>query len=71
MDILIFKTNVSGKINIDEVRPHLDSLSGLQRYTFDLDDIDKILRVEAHNVSPRKVESVIKEAGYHCEELPD
>lgn len=71
MDILIFKTNVSGKNNVNEVSPHLESLNGIQRYTFDLDDIDKVLRVEARGLSSQKIESVIKKAGYHCEELPD
>jgi len=71
MDILVFKTDVRSKEHTNKISPHLNSIDGIIRWNFDLDDRDKILRVEAKNLSAVTVEMTLNRAGYSCEELPD
>jgi hypothetical protein len=71
MDILIFKTNLLNPQVVDRIKPHIQNISGIRRWNVDLQDIDKVLRIEAQNVSPRRVEMVLQRAGYYCEELAD
>ncbi|HAX48848.1 MAG TPA: hypothetical protein PK605_01220 [Ignavibacteria bacterium] len=71
MEILVFRTGVKDPVHIGEVAPHLNSLSGIYKWNFDLDDTDNILRVESAGISPRQIESVLEGMNYYCEELPD
>ncbi|HVK46884.1 MAG TPA: hypothetical protein VM488_03555 [Pseudobacter sp.] len=71
MEVLVFKTSVRNRTNVQSVSAALDSLSGVLKWNFDLQDADNILRVEARELSPRNVELVLQYAGFACEELPD
>lgn len=71
MDILVFKTNIRYKKHIKSLKPHLENIDGITRWNFDLHDEDNILRIEASNVVPASIESLLRNVGYHCEELPD
>ena len=69
MEVLVFKTNLRFKKQINAVTPHINNLHGITRWNVDLDDIDRVLRIESDNLSPRKVEVTLQQAGYFCEEL--
>jgi hypothetical protein len=69
MEVLIFKTNLRFKKQIDAVTPHINNLQGIARWNVDLDDVDKILRIESVDLCPRSVEATLQQAGYFCEEL--
>ena len=69
MEVLVFKTNLRFKKHISAVTPHINNLNGITRWNVDLDDIDSVLRIESDNLSPRKVEATLQQAGYFCEEL--
>ena len=69
MEVLIFKTNLRFKKQINAVTPHINTLQGIARWNVDLDDTDKILRIESIDLSPRSVEATLQQAGYFCEEL--
>lgn len=71
IDILIFRTNVHDKEIMNRAVAHLESLNGIKKLTFDLDDIDKVLRIEAVGLPPEKVESAMSSAGFYCEEMND
>lgn len=71
MEILVFKTNLRYKKHIEQVLPHIGALPGIQKWNVDLHDKDKILRIEALDLSPRTVENILQQAGYYCEELED
>ena len=71
MQILVFKTNIRYKKHVTMVEPHLNRTKGILRWNVDLDDKDKILRIEAGNLHPQAVEAAVKDAGYFCEELKD
>lgn len=69
MEVLVFKTNLHDKNQITEVTPHINNLNGITRWNVDLDDIDKVLRIESENLCARTVETTLQQAGYLCEEL--
>lgn len=70
MEVLVFKTNLRFKKQITAVTPHINNLQGITRWNVDLDDKDKVLRIESADLCPRTVEATLQQAGYHCEELP-
>lgn len=69
MEVLVFKTNLRFKKQITAVTPHINNLHGIARWNVDLDDVDKVLRIESDNLNPRIVETTLQRAGYLCEEL--
>jgi hypothetical protein len=71
MDILVFKTNIRFKKHINSISPHLQGINGIVEWNVDLKDRDKILRVKGLDVIPASIETLVKGAGYYCEELRD
>ena len=71
MEVLIFKTNIRYKKQINAVRRHIDGEPQIIRWNIDLHDFDKILRVETVDLHPAKIERLVKSAGYSCEELKE
>ena len=69
MEVLVFKTNLRFKKQITEVTPHINNLHGIARWNVDLDDVDKVLRIESENLCARTVETTLQQAGFNCEEL--
>lgn len=67
----IFKTNIQQGSQCDDIieiiRKHYPSY----KINFDLDDCDKILRVEALHINNKDVISFLEESGVYCEVLPD
>ena len=69
--IEVFKTNVE---TIDESKIVLGVLA--EKFpeltiNFDLEDCDKILRVEGNNLIIEQIISIIKAEDFYCEVLPD
>jgi copper chaperone len=71
MEVLVFKTNIRYKKQVQTIVTQLNGLEGILRCNVDLYDKDKILRIEASDLSPRVIEHTLLEAGYFCEELID
>ena len=71
VEILVFKTNIQLKEDIEKIVLTLNEDIRIKRWTVDREDCDKVLRVEASHMSPTDVIELIKKAGYACEELPD
>jgi len=70
-DILVFKTNIKYKKQINAVRRHIESKPQIIKWNVDLHDIDKILRIESLDLHPAIIESLVQKAGYYCKELKD
>jgi len=51
------------------VAPLLTAFPTIRQWNFDLDDRDKVLRIESTELNPGSVESLLLRAGFHCEEL--
>ncbi len=69
MNILIFVTSVEKPEQVSEVKPLLTAVPAISQWNFDLEDCDNILRIEAKDVSPRYIESILHTAGFDCREL--
>jgi hypothetical protein len=71
MNILVFKTKLEDIKQVRKLSHHLKNLQGVYKWNVDLQDCDKILRIEADGITPHSVEKVLQEAGYYCVELED
>jgi len=71
MQILIFKTNISDAIQLEKIKPVLNEVPSILRWTIDQDDCDKVLRIEANNLNCTEIINKIIQNGFFCEELRD
>ncbi len=71
MEILILKTNIRNRRHVKAVAPLLDARENISRWNIDLNDIDKVLRIESTEIEITEVVQLIQEAGFYCEELAD
>ena len=70
MELFIFKTNIQTNQQVYRLKPILESHSHISRWTVDMDDIDKVLKVEADtNCCQEELIKLIKSQGIYCEEL--
>ncbi|MXV15693.1 hypothetical protein [Hufsiella ginkgonis] len=69
--ILVFKTNVKNRRQVQKVQQLLFPLSSVTRWNFDLEDCDRVLRVIANDIPPRYIEELLTTAGIYCRELED
>lgn len=69
--VLVFKTSVASLLDLCRIQPLLDALiQADERWNFDLDDCDRILRIEGDTPAIAVIQTLAR-AGFHCEELPD
>jgi len=69
MEILVFITSVENPEQVSEVQPLLTAVPAINGWNFDLDDRDNILRIEANDIPPGYIESLLQTAGFACREL--
>lgn len=68
----MFKTSVRTDYGVNQVAPLLNQLlTPADRWNFDLEDCDHILRVEAQAVTPSVIIDRLQQAGFLCAELED
>ncbi len=67
--IEVFKTNVQLEEQVECIMASLIQLFSSLKINFDLDDCDKILRVEGHEFSIDHIRETIQALGYTCEVL--
>ena len=69
MIVEVFKTNVNevalSEVLIRQVLNHFPE----SRVNFDMEDCDRILRVEAAHIVPEKIIEILNTNGYSCEVL--
>lgn len=65
----IFKTNVQEQLHAQALLRLLHLNLPNHRMNFDLDDCDKILRVEGKEVEPEKILHLVSETGFTCTRL--
>ena len=71
MNILIFKTNIRLKKDLQVVRPFLAACVSIIQWNVDRQDIDNVLRIVSTSNEPLPIIKTINDAGYYCEELAD
>ena len=66
MMIEVFSTNVDDAENANMLISMIADHFPACNINFDLDDCDKILRVEGNDFRPAKIVSLVKQNGFHC-----
>lgn len=69
MNIHVFKTNIINSTHVQQLSNHISSIDGIAKWNVDLHDCDKVLRVEANDLTPDAIATVVQMAGYYCVEL--
>jgi hypothetical protein len=67
--VTVFKTNVLTTDSAQAVLGHLSKLFPLHRINFDLDDCDRILRIEGLKINCALVIEQLKQNNFSCELL--
>jgi hypothetical protein len=67
--IYVFKTSVRTKIQAKKLKQHIDKLLPNNKWSFDLENCDTILRIDGgENVVP-KIKRLLDKHSFACEEL--
>lgn len=69
MQVLVFKTNLNNTRQVHHLEPLLNVHPHIRQWNVDLEDCDKILRIESENLKERDVEQMVSGIGYWCEAL--
>lgn len=69
--IYVFKTSVNTKKDVRQLKPLLNKLLLQAEWNFDLQDCDRILRIDSQKENSEAAIKVLKGKGFDCEELPD
>jgi hypothetical protein len=70
-DVLVFKTNIKSKKDVEKIAPVLNQLIGRTKWNIARDDIDKVLRIQTSAFQAEDIIYAVNQAGYFCQELPD
>ncbi|HTD94277.1 MAG TPA: hypothetical protein VK644_10710 [Chitinophagaceae bacterium] len=70
MPILVFKTNIRYKKDLQKITPALNMVPGIRRWNIDRQDVDKVLRIEAVTADTGELIKTLNREGFTCEELP-
>lgn len=72
MKLLIFKTNIENRLKAKRVSSIFAYSPKIFDWSIDLEDIDKVLRIEADDQSSeREIIEMLATCGLQCETLPD
>ena len=71
MNVLVFQTTVRDKTDISKLQPYIDDVVKDSKWNFDLEDSDKIFRVETDDNLNNSLVFLFNANGYSCEELED
>ncbi len=69
--IYVFKTSVKTKKDVRQLKSLLNELLKQAKWNFDLEDCDKILRIDSQTEISQPVIKLLQNIGFDCEELPD
>lgn len=67
--IYIFKTSVKTSIRVKQLKPHIDTILPAEKWNFDLQDRDKILRIDSEEDVAMAVINLLKNHKFSCKEL--
>jgi hypothetical protein len=67
--IYVFKTSVKTKIQAKKLEPHIDKILPLAKWNFDLEDCDKILRIDCEENIVLRIIDLLNIHKFYCEEL--
>ncbi|WP_444660042.1 hypothetical protein [Flavobacterium columnare] len=69
--IYVFITSVKTEQEVGQLKPHLNDLLKQAKWNFDIEDCDKILRIDIETKITQSIINLLKDKGFYCEELVD
>ena len=69
MEVLVYKTNINHRTDIEKISPVLSQYNKVLAWNVDIDDIDKVLRIEAMTNISNEIQNIINQSGYTCQEM--
>ena len=67
--IYVFRTTVSSSKDIKELETYIEGLFPQSKWNFDLEDCDKIFRIESNENIPKWIVYLFQIFDFECEEL--
>lgn len=67
--IYVFKTSVKTKREVNELKPHINTILPPEKWNFDLEDCDNILRVDSEEHLVLKIKDLLTIHKFDCVEL--
>jgi hypothetical protein len=67
--IFVFKTSVKTKMQVKKLKPHIDNILPIVNWNFDLEDCDRILRIDSEEPIVLPIVNLLKTHDFKCEEL--
>ncbi len=67
--IYVFKTSVQTKNQVKKLKPHINKILPNEKWNFDLEDCDKILRIDSDENIVVKITDLLNIPKFYCEEL--
>ena len=67
--VYVLKTSVKYKKQVKIIAKEFDKITEIKRWNFDLEDCDKILRIETTKKTLKIVCEILNSLNYICEEL--
>ncbi len=72
MQLFILKTDIATHSMVRAVKSLFTFYPSITDWSVDMEDIDKVLRIEAQDdTSQKEVIKLVQTCGIHCEELTD
>ncbi len=70
-DLFILRTDIDKRSEFLRVKYDLEKIKGIRACTIDLEDCDKVLRIECENIPMSSIVEKVRSLGFFCEELAD
>jgi hypothetical protein len=67
--IYVFKTSVKTKTQVKKLKPHINIILSNEKWSFDLEDCDKVLRIDSEENIVLKIRDLLNIHKFYCEEL--
>ena len=67
--IYVFKTSVKTKLQSEKLKPDIDKILPKAKWNFDLEDCDKILRIDSEENIVLKITGLLNIHQFYCKEL--
>lgn len=70
MECLVFRTNISDKREVEYISESLETISGITEWSVDLEDWERVLRVEGTGIESRQIISILRSLDVEVQEMP-
>lgn len=70
LQCLVFRTSLSDRLEVEEVSGILNDLPGIKEWYVDLDDREKVLRIECSGITDSIIIETLRNIGVSAEIMP-